>query len=71
MKTSATHTPSVAPTTQGQCKESGGCEGTRYQIRLSAEYVCGGKYDKDNGVITSPFYPNNYINYEACIYDIV
>ena len=57
--------------TQERCKEDAGCDGTHYKIKLSAEYVCGGKYDKDNGVITSPFYPHNYINSEACIYDIV
>ena len=40
-------------------------------MRISAEYVCGGRFDQDNGVITSPLYPANYINSEACIYDIV
>merc|ERR1719495_1367415 len=65
------HVISILFKNKAQCKEAGGCDGTQYQIRLSAEYVCGGKYDKDNGVITSPFFPNNYINYEACIYDIV
>ena len=57
--------------TQGRCQEAGGCAGTRVQVRISAEYVCGGRYDKDNGVITSPLYPANYVNSEACIYDIV
>jgi len=56
---------------QRKCKQSGGCEGTRVQMRVSAEYVCGGRYTKDNGVITSPFYPANYINSETCFYDIV
>ena len=40
-------------------------------MRISAEYECGGRFDQDNGVITSPLYPANYINSEACIYDIV
>jgi len=56
---------------KGKCLEEGGCEGTKVQMRLTAEYVCGGKFDADNGVITSPLYPANYINSEACIYDIV
>ena len=56
---------------QARCQEEGGCEGTRVKMIISAEYVCGGRFDQDNGVITSPLYPNNYINSEACIYDIV
>ena len=51
--------------------EEDGCAGTKVQMRISAEYVCGGRFDQDNGVITSPLYPANYINSEACIYDIV
>ena len=56
---------------QGKCEEEGGCEGTKVQMRLTAEYVCGGKFDVDNGIITSPLFPGNYVNSEACIYDIV
>jgi len=56
---------------KGRCQEAGGCAGTRVQVRISAEYVCGGRYDQDNGVITSPLYPASYVNSEACIYDIV
>jgi len=56
---------------KARCQEEGGCAGTQVQLRISAEYVCGGRWDKDNGVITSPFYPGNYINSESCIYDIV
>ena len=56
---------------QRKCLAEGGCEGTKLQIRLSAEYVCGGKFDVDNGIITSPLFPGNYVNSEACIYDIV
>jgi len=56
---------------KARCQEEGGCEGTRVKMIISAEYVCGGRFDQDNGVITSPLYPHNYINSEACIYDIV
>ena len=49
---------------QAQC-------GDQVQVRVSAEYVCGGTYDKDNGTITSPLFPANYVNSEACFYDIV
>merc|ERR1712123_391607 len=56
---------------KGRCLEAGGCAGTRVQVRISAECVCGGRYDQDNGVITSPLYPASYVNSEACIYDIV
>jgi len=33
------HLISIVFKNKGQCKEGGGCDGTRYQIRLSAEYV--------------------------------
>jgi len=56
---------------KASCNKEGGCSGTRVQLRISAEYVCGGRFDKDNGVITSPFFPANYINSESCIWDIV
>ena len=56
---------------QEKCHEDNGCEATRFQLRITAEYVCGGKYNVDHGLITSPFYPNNYIPSEACMYDIV
>eukprot|EP00091_Calanus_sinicus_P009855 TRINITY_DN228_c0_g1_i3.p1 TRINITY_DN228_c0_g1~~TRINITY_DN228_c0_g1_i3.p1 ORF type:complete len:289 (-),score=94.20 TRINITY_DN228_c0_g1_i3:93-959(-) len=56
---------------KAKCLEEGGCAGTKVEMRISAEYVCGGRFDQDNGVITSPLYPANYINSEACIYDIV
>jgi len=56
---------------KGKCSESGGCDGGGVEVKVSAEYVCGGRFDKDNGVITSPLFPANYINSEACIYDIV
>ena len=32
--------------------------------------VCGGKFEDDNGVITSPWYPNPYDDNKICIYDI-
>jgi len=56
---------------KGKCSEAGGCDGSGVQVKVSAEYVCGGRFDKDNGVINSPLFPANYINSEACIYDIV
>jgi len=56
---------------KGKCSEGGGCDGSGVQVRVSAEYVCGGRFDKDNGNIVSPLFPANYINSEACIYDIV
>jgi len=56
---------------KAKCGEADGCAGTHVSVRVSAEYVCGGRFDKDKGVITSPLYPANYVNSEACIYDIV
>lgn len=32
--------------------------------------VCGGKYQDDNGVITSPWFPNPYEDDKHCLYDI-
>lgn len=32
--------------------------------------VCGGKFDAENGTITSPRYPNNYEDNKYCVYDI-
>jgi len=56
---------------KGRCSEGGGCDGSGVQVKVSAEYVCGGRFDKDNGNIVSPLFPKNYVNSEACIYDIV
>jgi hypothetical protein len=56
---------------KAKCGEATGCAGTQVEVRVSAEYVCGGRFDKDNGVITSPLFPANYVNSEACFYDIV
>lgn len=33
--------------------------------------VCGGKYEDDNSVITSPWWPNNYEDNKNCAYDII
>jgi len=65
------HLISLTFKNKAACEESGGCAGTKVQIRLTAEYVCGGQFDADSGIISSPFYPSNYLNSEACIYDIV
>jgi len=40
------------------------------KLRISSEYVCGGRFTKKNGYITSPFYPNNYSDDITCIYQI-
>lgn len=32
--------------------------------------VCGGKFDAENGTITSPRFPNNYEDNKYCVYDI-
>lgn len=53
------------------CTESGGCNGQGVRLRVSGEYVCGGQYSSRTGSITSPLYPQNYVNSMACIYDIV
>ncbi|XP_031624566.1 cubilin homolog [Contarinia nasturtii] len=39
-------------------------------FRLKYETVCGGKFEDENGVITSPWYPNPYEDNKNCIYDI-
>lgn len=39
-------------------------------FRIKYETVCGGKFEDDNGVIMSPFYPNPYENSRNCVYDI-
>jgi len=53
-----------------ECKETGGCFGVGAKLKISAEYVCGGKFTEDNGYITSPFYPLPYPPSTSCIYDI-
>ena len=45
--------------------------GQGVRLKVSAEYVCGGQYSGQTGSITSPLYPQNYVNSMACIYDIV
>ena len=50
-----------------KCLEEGWCEGTK----VTAKYLCGGSFDVDNGIITSPLNPGNYVNSEACVYGIV
>ena len=39
-------------------------------LYLPPQYVCGGSYTQAPGQITSPFYPQSYVNSMACIYDI-
>ena len=39
-------------------------------LYLPPQYVCGGSYTQSPGQITSPFYPQSYVNSMACIYDI-
>ncbi|XP_055294887.1 tolloid-like protein 2 [Sitodiplosis mosellana] len=39
-------------------------------FHLKYETDCGGKYQDDNGIITSPFYPSPYDEDKNCIYDI-
>jgi len=41
------------------------------KLSISAQYVCGGTYREPEGAITSPFYPDAYVNSMACIYDIM
>lgn len=41
------------------------------QIKVTSDYVCGGRFTKDGGSITSPGYPRNYMNDETCFYDIL
>ena len=53
------------------CSQSRGCGGQGVRLRVSGEYVCGGQYSGQTGSITSPLYPQNYVNSMACIYDIV
>jgi len=45
--------------------------GAKVGVRLTAEYVCGGKFTEPTGSIVSPFWPNNYFNSEACFYDVM
>jgi len=45
--------------------------GAKVGIRLTAEYVCGGKFTEDTGSLLSPFWPKNYFNSESCFYDIM
>lgn len=32
--------------------------------------MCGGKFQDENGVITSPWFPNPYDDNKVCLYDI-
>lgn len=36
----------------------------------NCDLVCGGKFEDDNGIITSPWFPNPYENNKLCLYDI-
>lgn len=54
-----------------KCSDSMGCQGQGVRVKVSGEYVCGGQYTGETGSITSPLYPQNYVNSMACIYDIV
>lgn len=36
----------------------------------TADPSCGGNFTESEGVITSPFWPNPYINSQQCIYII-
>jgi len=51
--------------------KNNGSTGTRVGVRLTAEYVCGGKFTDTRGFLLSPFWPNNYLNSESCFYDIM
>jgi len=53
----------------GECGP-GGCHNTRVRLSVTAQYVCGGTFTADHGYIASPFFPNNYIDSETCLYDI-
>lgn len=33
--------------------------------------VCGGRYDSDNGIVSSPLYPQPYHKDRECLYEIV
>lgn len=37
---------------------------------LANSLVCGGRFDEEGGVITSPWYPKNYDDNKNCAYDI-
>lgn len=39
-------------------------------FRIKYETVCGGKFEDDNGVIMSPFYPKPYDHSRNCMFDI-
>lgn len=42
------------------------------QLCVSCSFsVCGGKFEDDNGVIMSPFYPQPYENSRVCHFDII
>ena len=64
------HSLSVKVVT-GECSRPEGCQGQGVRLRVSGQYVCGGQYGGEEGYFTSPFYPHNYLNSIACIYDIV
>jgi len=68
--TSHEHFVTMHMNTKETCEENGGCFGFGTKLKISAEYVCGGKFTEDNGFITSPFYPYNYPPSTSCIYDI-
>jgi len=39
-------------------------------LKVSAEYLCGGRFTEDNGHFTSPFFPNPYPSDISCIYQL-
>ncbi|RUS68485.1 hypothetical protein EGW08_023753, partial [Elysia chlorotica] len=43
---------------------------TYLRFQASWEAVCGGALSGDNGIITSPNYPNPYLNLERCFWSI-
>lgn len=40
------------------------------RIKVSAEYLCGGRFEENNGYVVSPYYPQNYPDAVSCIYQI-
>jgi hypothetical protein len=56
--------------TEDICQEASGCRNIGIKVRVSADYVCGGKFTSNSGTIVSPFYPLTYPHSTSCIYDI-
>jgi len=53
---------------KNRCPRGHQCSGA--QLKVSAEYVCGGSFDVEGGRISSPLWPSNYNNDETCFWDI-